>query len=87
MCLKIFKVELSLGKPVKIVKSNKDSEYYKRYDDIRRNLVSFAKLLLDCSVYARYTISSTHKQNGVIEMNNYILLYMVWCILSNFSLP
>ncbi|WKA12495.1 hypothetical protein VitviT2T_029871 [Vitis vinifera] len=81
------KVELQLGKPIKVVKSNTGGEYYGRYDETRRNPGPFVKFLLECSIDARYTIPNTPQQNGVVERRNRTLLDMVRCMLSNSSLP
>ncbi|RVW17797.1 Retrovirus-related Pol polyprotein from transposon TNT 1-94 [Vitis vinifera] len=58
---KAFKanVELQLGKPIKVVKSDRGGEYYGRYDEIGRNPGPFAKFLLECGIDARYTMPST----------------------------
>ena len=53
------KVELQLGKPIKAVKSDKGGEYYGRYNETGRNPGPFAKLLLECSIDARYTMLDT----------------------------
>ena len=61
------KVELQLGKPIKVVKSDKGGEYYGRYDETRRNPRPFAKFLLECGIDAKYTMSGTPQQNGVAK--------------------
>ncbi|RVW62328.1 Retrovirus-related Pol polyprotein from transposon TNT 1-94 [Vitis vinifera] len=81
------KVELHLGKPIKVVKSDRGGEYYGRYDETGRNPGPFAKFLLECGIEARYTMPGTPQQNGVAERRNCTLLDMVRCMLSNFSLP
>ncbi|RVX03448.1 Retrovirus-related Pol polyprotein from transposon TNT 1-94 [Vitis vinifera] len=53
------KVELQLGKPIKVVKSDKSGEYYGRYDETGRNLGPFAKFLLECGIDARYSMPDT----------------------------
>ncbi|RVW64514.1 Retrovirus-related Pol polyprotein from transposon TNT 1-94 [Vitis vinifera] len=81
------KVELHLGKPIKVVKSDRGGEYYGRYDETGRNPGPFAKFLLECGIDARYTMPGTPQQNGVAKRRNRTLLDMVRCMLSNFSLP
>ncbi|RVW36102.1 hypothetical protein CK203_079658 [Vitis vinifera] len=53
------KVELQLGKPIKVVKFDRGGEYYGRYDEIGRNPGPFAKFLLECGIDARYTMLGT----------------------------
>ena len=53
------KVELQLGKPIKVVKSDRGGDYYGRYDEIGRNLGPFAKFLLECGIDARFTMPDT----------------------------
>ena len=53
------KVELQLGKPIKVVKFDRSDEYYGRYDKTGRNPRPFAKFLLECGIDARYTMSGT----------------------------
>ena len=81
------KVELQLGKSIKVVKSDRGGEYYGRYDETRRNPGPFAKFLLECDIDARYTMLDTPQQNGDTERRNRTLLDMVKCMLSNSSLP
>ena len=50
------KVELQLGKSIKVVKSDRGGEYYGRYDETERNLGPFAKFLLECGIDAKYTM-------------------------------
>ena len=76
-----------MGKPIKVVKSDRGGEYYGRYDETGQNHGPFAKFLLECRIDARYTMSGTSQQNGVAERRNHTLLDMVRCMLSNSSLP
>ncbi|KAL6327870.1 hypothetical protein AAG906_026549 [Vitis piasezkii] len=80
------KVELQLGKPIKVVKSDRGGEYYGRYDETGQNPGPFAKFLLECGIDAKYTMPGTPQQNGVAERRNRTLLDMVRCMLSNSSL-
>ncbi|RVW40751.1 Retrovirus-related Pol polyprotein from transposon TNT 1-94 [Vitis vinifera] len=68
------KVELQLGKSIKVVKSDRGGEYYGRYDETERNLGPFAKFLLECGIDAGYTMLDTPQQNGVAERRNHTLL-------------
>ena len=81
------KVESQLGKLIKVVKFDRDGEYYGRYDETGQNPRPFAKFLLECSIDARYTMSSTSQHNGVAQKRNRTLLDMVRCMLSKSSLP
>ncbi|RVW40203.1 Retrovirus-related Pol polyprotein from transposon TNT 1-94 [Vitis vinifera] len=71
------KVELQLGKPIKVVKSDTSGEYYGRYDETRRNPGPFASFCWNAALMLRYTIPSTPQQNGVVERRNRTLLDMV----------
>ena len=53
------KVESQLGKLIKVVKFDRDGEYYGRYDETGQNPRPFAKFLLECDIDARYTMSGT----------------------------
>ena len=53
------KVELQLGKPIKVMKSYRCGEYYGRCDEIGRNPRPFAKFLLECDIDAKYTMLGT----------------------------
>ena len=49
---KYFKVKIKLqqGKNIKMVHSDRVSEYYGRYDEAKRNLGPFAKYLQECGI-------------------------------------
>ena len=66
-----------------MVHSNKDGEYYGRYDEIGCNPGPFARYLQECGIDAQYTMSDTPQQNGVAERRNRTLLDMVRCMLVN----
>ncbi|RVW36278.1 Retrovirus-related Pol polyprotein from transposon TNT 1-94 [Vitis vinifera] len=53
------KVELQLGKPIKVVTLDRSDEYYGRYDKTGRNPGPFTKFLLECNIDARYTMPCT----------------------------
>ena len=69
---KTFKaeVELKFGKKIKCVNSDRDGEYYGRYDETSRNPSPFARYLQDCEIEASYTMLGTLKQNGIAERRN-----------------
>ena len=53
------KVELQHGKKIKVVHSDKDGEYYGRYDEKGRNPRPFAKYLQECYIDAQYIMPYT----------------------------
>ena len=60
---KTFQVtlELKFGKKIKCVNYDKGGEYYRKYDETRRNLGLFARYLQDCGIKASYTMLETPK--------------------------
>ena len=58
---KVFKakVELHQEKKIKVVHSDKGSEYYGRYDETGRNPRPFVKYLQECDIEAQYTMFGT----------------------------
>ena len=87
--LKVFmnEIEKQLDKKVKIVRSNRSSEYYGKHDEIEQCPSPFVKFLKKPGICAQYTISSTPQQNGVVERHNCTLIDMVRNMLSYSSLP
>jgi len=81
------KVESQLDRKVKIIRSNRGGEYYKRYDETGKHQGPFAKLLQKHDIYAQYTMPGTPQQNGVLEMCNRTLMDIVRSMLSNSTLP
>ena len=81
------KVKLQEGKKIKVVYSDRSSEYYGRYDETGCNPGPFAKYLLECGIDAQYTMPDTPQQNGIAERRNRTLLNMVRCMLVSSSLP
>ncbi|RDX89501.1 hypothetical protein CR513_28762, partial [Mucuna pruriens] len=59
----LSEVERQLDKKVKVVKSDKGREYYKRYDEIGQHLGPFTKLLQKHGIFAQYTMLGTPQQN------------------------
>ncbi|RVX17056.1 Retrovirus-related Pol polyprotein from transposon TNT 1-94 [Vitis vinifera] len=72
------KVELQLGKPIKVVKSNRGVEYYGRYDEIGRNPGPFAKFLLECDIDVIYTMTATYILNQVPSKSMPKTPYELW---------
>ncbi|RDX80528.1 hypothetical protein CR513_38912, partial [Mucuna pruriens] len=72
-------VERQLDRKVKVVRSDRGDEYYKRYDETRQHS--------KCGICAQYIMLGTPQQNGVSERHNRTLMDMVRSILSNSSLP
>ena len=86
---KTFKVivELKLGKKIKCSNSNKGGEYYKRYDETKRNPSPLAKYLQDCGIEANNTMLGTLEQNRIIERRNWMPINVVRCMLTHLLLP
>ena len=71
---------------IKVVHSDRGSEYYGRYDEMGHNLRPFSRYLQECGIDAQYTMLGTPQQNGIVERRNHMLLDMVRCMLVNSSL-
>ena len=86
---KIFKteVEKQLGKVIKIVRSDRGSEYYGKHGDLGQCLGPFAEFLQSCGIKAQYTMPGTPEQNGVAERRNRTLMDMVRSMMSRTKLP
>ena len=50
------KVELQLGKKIKVVKSDRGNEYYGRYDGSGERLGPFTIFLKECWIVLQYTM-------------------------------
>ena len=72
---------------MKVFRSNKGGEYYRRYDKIGQNPGPFAKFLQKCGICRQYTMPGTLQQNGVSNRHNKTLMNMVKSMLSNSNLP
>ncbi|RVX19364.1 Retrovirus-related Pol polyprotein from transposon TNT 1-94 [Vitis vinifera] len=60
-----------LYKKIKVVRSDRGSEYYGRYDGSdEQHLGPFAKYLMECGIVPQYTMPGTPSQNGVAERQN-----------------
>ena len=81
-------VENQLSKKIKVVKSNRGSEYYGRYDGFdEQRLGPFSKYLIECGIVHQYTMSGTPSQNGVVERQNRTFKDMVRSMISHSTLP
>ena len=80
-------VERQLDKKVKVIRSNRDSEHYGRYNETRQRPGPFAKLLQKRGICAQYTMLRTPQQNVVSERCNRTLMDMVRNMLNNSNLP
>ena len=80
-------VERQLKRKMKIIRSDRGSEYYGKYDESGQCPGPFAKLLEKHGICAQYTMLGTPQQNGVIERCNCTLMDMVRSMLSNSTLP
>jgi len=72
---------------VKIIRSDRGGEYYRRYDEMGQHPGPFAMFLENCGICAQYTMPGTPQQNGVAERRNHTLMDMVKSMLSYSSLP
>ena len=50
---------------MKIIRSNKSGEYYRRHDETRQHPGPFAKLLRKRGICAQYSMPGTPQQNDV----------------------
>ena len=66
---KIYKAEVKkqLGKQIKIVKSDRGSEYYARYAEKGQLFGLFTRFLQEHDIVAQYTMPNSPSQNSVIE--------------------
>jgi len=80
-------VERQLDGKMKVVRFDRDDEYYGRYDETRQHPDPFSKFLQKCGIYAQYIMPDTPQQNGVSERHNRTLMDMVKSMLSNSTLP
>ena len=80
-------VEKQTGKMIKIVRSNRGGEYYRRYTCMAQKLHPFANFLKEQGIIAQYTIPGSPHQNDVAERRNNTLIDMVRSMISKSSLP
>lgn len=60
-------VEKQCRKQIKIVKSDRDGEYYNRYTGARQTLGLFAKFFQEQGIMAQYILLGTPSHNDVAE--------------------
>lgn len=83
----IKEVKRQLDKKVKIVRSDRGGEYYRKYNESGQCHGPFTKLLESHGICVQYTMLGTPQQNGVAERRNQTLMDMVRSMMSNSSLP
>ncbi|RDY14615.1 hypothetical protein CR513_00296, partial [Mucuna pruriens] len=72
------KVELQLGKKIKVIKYDRGGEYYDRYDGSgEQHPRSFALFLRKCGIVPQYTMPGKPSMNGVTERRNRTLKDMM----------
>ena len=81
-------VENQLSKKIKVVRSDREGEYYGKYDGSgEQRLGPFAKYLMECGIVPQYTMSGTSSQNGVAERRNRTLKDIVRSMITHSTLP
>jgi len=87
---KSFKVEieLQLGKKIKVIKSERGDEYYRRYDGLGEQRPGpFALFLKECEIVPQYTMPDKPSMNSVAKRRNQTLKDMVRSMISHSTLP
>lgn len=59
---------------MKVVRSNRGSQYYRKYDETGQQMGSFVIYLEECGIVVHHTISGIFEQNGVTERRNRALM-------------
>ena len=72
---------------MKIIRSNRDGQYYGKFDESGQCPGSFSKFLEKHGICAQYTMSGIPQQNGVDKMCNRTLMKMIRSMMSHSSLP
>ena len=69
---KVYKteVEKQLGKPIKIVRSDRGVEYYGRFTGSGKKPGPFARFIEENGIVTQYTMSGSPYQNGIAERRN-----------------
>ena len=73
----ITEVEKQLERKVKIIRSDRDGEYYEKYCESGQFPGPFAKLPEKHGICEQYTMLGTPQQNGVAKRRNRTLMDMV----------
>ena len=86
---KVFKaeVEKQCNKKIKVVRSDRGSEYYGRYTENEQAPGPFARFLQEREIVSKYTMPSSLYHNGVAKRRNRTLIDMVRSMKSNCNLP
>jgi hypothetical protein len=86
---RIFKAEVENQHDIKIkvVRSDRDGEFYGRHAQYGQIPGPFAKYLEENGIVAQYSTSGEPQQNGVAEHRNCTLMDMVRSMLSHSNLP
>jgi transposase InsO family protein len=86
---KIFKAEVEnqYNLKIKVVRSDRDGEYYGRHTPYGQVPGPFARFLQENSIVAQYSTSGEPQQNGVAERRNRTLMDMVHSMMSYSDLP
>ena len=90
--LKMFKdfkieAEKQLGKPIKMVRSDRGGEYYGRYTEYGQMSGPFALFLQEHGIVPQYTMPGKPNMNGVAERRNRTLKEMVRAMMNHSTLP
>ena len=80
-------VEKQLGKPIKIIRSDRGGEYYRRYTENGQMSGPFALFLKEHVIVPQYTMPDKPNMNGVAERRNRTLKEMVRAMMSHSNLP
>ena len=69
---KVFKAELEkqTGKPIKIVRTDRGGEYYRRYTKCGQAPRPFVKFLQENGIVVQYTMFGYSNQNSVTKRRN-----------------
>jgi len=83
----INEVERQLDRKVKVVRSDRGSEYYGKFNESGQCKGPFAKLPESRGTCAQYTMLDTPQQNGVVERRNCTLMEMVRSMINYSNVP
>ena len=83
----INEVERQLDRNMKIIRSDRVSEYYGKYNESGKCPGPFEKFLEEHGICTQYIMSGTPQPNDVAKRHNRTLMNMVRSMMSNFSLP
>jgi hypothetical protein len=72
---------------IKVVRSDREGEYYSRHTPYGQVPVPFARFLQENDIVVQYSMPSDPLKNGVPERHNNTLMHMVRSMLSYSTLP